>query len=148
MEKDKNVKSYSEYISEAERPVVFNTNFQGMVQGAVGSIHSQIMAIAKMMADEKMARNPHRYSQADTTGGVEEVDITRAINLIFHSDWKNHLKGHHVHQWAKTCIEKAGKHDDRSNKKNQRSMRTQSGEQKDNYKVDLGSIENSRNNKV
>jgi len=131
-------------INEAEQKVVYNTNFTGMVQGAVGSIHSQVMAIAKSMADEKEARNPHRYKVADKTSGVEEVDITRALNLIFHSDWKNMIKGHHVHQWAKSCIDRATKHDERSNKKNQRAIRTQSGQQLDNYKVDLGTQGHSR----
>ena len=145
MDKDKNVKSYSEFVNETEQCVVFNTNFQGMVQGAIGNIQAQVLAIAKMMADEKMARNPYRYSNADTTGGVEEVDISRAMNLIFHSEWKKHMKCRNVQEWTKTALEKAGKHDTRADKKNQRALRTQSGEQKDNYKVDLGSIENSRN---
>ena len=145
MKKDNNIKSYSEFVNETEQKVVFNTNFTGMVQGAVNSIHSQIMAIAKMMADEKMARNPYRYEDADKTGGVEEVDIARAMNLIFHSDWKNMLKNHQVQQWAKSCIERAGKHDERSEKKNQRALRTAGGKQNDNYSVDLGSIQNSRN---
>lgn len=140
MEENKNVKSYSDFVNETEHKIVFNTNFVGMVQGAVNSIHSQVMAIAKMMADEKEARNPYRYQDADNkTGGVEAVDITRALNLIFHSDWKNMLKQHQVNQWAKTCIERAGKHDERSNKKNQRALRTNSGSQDDNYKVELGS---------
>lgn len=38
-----------------------------------------------------------------------------------------------------TCIERARKHDERSNKKNQRALRTNSGSQDDNYKVELGS---------
>lgn len=139
MKEDKKVKSYSEFVNETEQKVVHNTNFAGMVQGAVNSIHSQVMAIAKAMADEKEERNPYRYKDANKTGGVEEVDITRALNLIFHSDWKNHLKDHNVHQWAKSCIERASKHDERSNKKNQRALRTNDGEQEDNYKVNLGS---------
>jgi hypothetical protein len=139
MKDDKNVKSYGEFVNETEQKVVYNTNFAGMVQGAVNSIHSQVMAIAKMMADEKEARNPYRYKDANNkTGGVEEVDITRALNLIFHSDWKNMLKQHQVHQWAKSCVERAGKHDERSDKKNQRALRTQGGQQEDNYTVDLG----------
>jgi hypothetical protein len=138
MKEDKNVKSYTDFVNETEQKIVYNTNFAGMVQGAVSNIHSQVMAIAKMMADEKEARNPYRYQDADKTSGVEEVDITRALNLIFHSDWKNHLKQHHVHQWAKSCIDRASKHDERSDKKNQRALRTQGGQQEDNYKVDLG----------
>ncbi len=139
MSKDKNVKSYSDFINETEQKVVHNTNFTGMVQGAVSSIHSQVLAIAKAMADEKEARNPYRYQDADKTGGVEEVDITRALNLIFHSDWKKHLKAHNIQEWARSCIERAGKHDERADKKNQRALRTNGGEQIDNYKVDLGS---------
>ena len=79
-----NVKSYSDFINEKEQKVVYPTNFSGMVQGAVSSIHSQVMAIAQELANEKLARNPYRYEDADKVGGVEEVDITRALNLIFH----------------------------------------------------------------
>lgn len=139
-----NVKTYDQFINESEEKVVYPTNFTGMVQGAVSNIHSQIMAIAKMMADEKEARNPHRYKNAEKIGGVEEVDITRAINLIFHSDWKNMLKQHNVQEWAKSCIERASKHDERSDKKNQRALRTMGG-QKDEYNVNLGPQGYSRN---
>lgn len=138
-----NIKSYKDFINESEEKVVYPTNFTGMVQGAVSNIHSQVMAIAKMMADEKEARNPHRYKDAEKIGGVEEVDITRALNLIFHSDWKNMLKGHNVQEWAKSCIERAGKHDERSSKKNQRALRSMGG-QEDNYNVNLGTQGHSR----
>lgn len=141
---DDNVKSYKSFVNEKEEKVVFPTNFSGMVQGAVANVHSQIMAIAQELANEKMARNPHRYKNADKIGGIEEVDITRAINLIFHSDWKTMLKNHQIQEWAKLCLERAGKHDERANKKNQRALRSmQTG--KDNYKVDLGSQGYSRN---
>jgi hypothetical protein len=139
MSKNNNIKSYSDFVNETEQKVVHNTNFAGMVQGAVASIHSQVLAIAKAMADEKEARNPYRYQDADKIGGVEEVDITRALNLIFHSDWKNHLKAHNIQEWAKSCIERAGKHDERADKKNQRALRSNGGKEDDSYKVDLGS---------
>lgn len=131
------VKTYSEFLNEKEQHVVYPTNFSGMVQGAVSSIHSQVMAIARQMAEEKAARNPYRYNDADKVAEVQEVDIARALNLIFHSDWKKMLKNHQVQEWAKSCIERASKHDDRANKKNQRAMRASKGS-KDSYKVDLG----------
>lgn len=137
---ERKVKKYSEFINEKEQKVVYNTNFAGMVQGAVSNIYSQILAIAQDMANEKRARNPYRYKDVE---GIEEVDITRAINLIFHSDWKKIIKSGDVREWARKCIERAIKHDDRSNKKNQRALRSMLTK-KDNYKVDLGSIGYSR----
>jgi hypothetical protein len=144
----RNVKKYTEFINEKEQHVVYPTNFSGMVQGAVSSIQSQILAIAREMASEKAARNPYRYSNSSTKiGEVDEVDITRAINLIFHSDWKKYLKNRDVRGWARKCIERASKHDDRANKKNQRAMRAIS-KQKDGWKTDLGSMGFSRNNRT
>jgi hypothetical protein len=134
----KNVKTYTEFLNEKEQPVVYPTNFSGMVQGAVNAIHSQVMAIARQMAEEKAARNPYRYDDADKIAEVQEVDVTRALNLIFHSDWKKMLKNHQVQEWAKSCIDRASKHDDRANKKNQRALRSMKGS-KDSYKTDLGS---------
>jgi hypothetical protein len=133
----KNVKTYGEFINETEQKVVYPTNFSGMVQGAVNSIHSQVMAIARQMAEEKAARNPYRYKDSEKVAEVQEVDITRALNLIFHSDWKNMLKQHRVQEWAKSCIDRASKHDERSNKKNQRALRSMNGK-KDTNKIDLG----------
>ena len=138
-----NAKKFSEFINETEQPVVHNTNFKGMVQGAVSSVHSQVLAIARALAEEKLARNPHRYNNAEKIAEVEEVDITRAINLIFHSDWKKLLKEHRIQEWAQTCLERAGKHDDRADKKNQRALRTMNTG-KDDYKVNLGSQGHSR----
>lgn len=135
--KKRNVKTYSEFVNETEQKVVYPTNFSGMVQGAVNSIHSQVMAIARQMAEEKAARNPYRYDDAEKVAEVQEVDITRALNLIFHSDWKKMLKNHQVQEWAKSCIERASKHDERADKKNQRALRSMQGG-KDNYKTDLG----------
>lgn len=118
-------KTYSQFINETEIKVVYPTNFSGMVRGAVGNIQGQILAIAKEMAAEKQARNPYRYNDNGTKiGGIDEVDIARAINLIFHSDWKNYLKKQDVRGWAKKCMERANKHDERANKKNQRAMRS------------------------
>lgn len=139
------VKKYLEFINEKEQKVVYPTNFKGKVQGAISSIHSQIMAIALELANEKAARNPYRYNSADKIGNIQEVDITRAINLIFHSDWKKLLKAHNVQEWTQKSLERAGKLDDRSNKKNQRAMRNNVN-RKDDYKVDLGKQGYSRDN--
>lgn len=142
----RNVKKYSEFINEKEQHVVYPTNFSGMVQGAVSGIQSQILAIARELAFEKAARNPYRYvNSATKIGEVDEVDISRAINLIFHSDWKKYLKNRDIRGWSKKCIERASKHDDRANKKNQRAMRALS-KQKDSWKTDLGNMGFSRNN--
>jgi hypothetical protein len=142
----RNVKKYSEFINETEQKVIYNTNFSGMVQGAVSNIYSQILAIAQELSNEKKLRNPYRYGDV---AQVEEVDITRAINMIFHSDWKKSVKAGEVQEWAKECIRRAGKHDDRSNKKNDRALRSMTTGN-DNYKdiIQLNSIENSRNNRT
>lgn len=134
----RNVKTYNQFLNESEQKVVYPTNFGGMVQGAISSIHSQIMAIARQMAEEKLARNPSRYTDTEKIGGVEEVDIARAINLIFHSDWKTMMKEHNIKEWARLSLERAGKHDDRSDKKNQSALRA-NGQQnvKDEFKVEL-----------
>jgi hypothetical protein len=144
MDKDREIKTYIEYLNESEEKVVYPTNFTGKVQGAISSIHSQVMAIALELANEKLARNPQRYKDADNkVGGIEEVDITRAMNLIFHSEWKKMLKTHNVQEWTRKSLERSGKLDERSDKKNQRAMRTKS-DGKDNYKVDLGTQGHSR----
>jgi hypothetical protein len=121
------VKKYSEFVNETEIKVVYPTNFTGMVRGAVSSIQSQILAIAREMAAEKSARNPYRYANSGTKiGNIDEVDITRAINLIFHSEWKKYLKQQDIRGWVRNCIERASKHDSRANKKNQRALRSMS----------------------
>lgn len=140
---DKNVKTYLEFINETEIPAIYNTNFQGMVQGAIANIHAQIMAIATQLAEEKKARNPYRYGDKDTI--VEEVDITRALNIVFHSNWKKLLKSGDVQNWAKASVERAQKLDDRSNKKNERARRKLGGDKQDNYNVQFQSQEMSRN---
>lgn len=135
----KEVKSYTEFINETEQKVVYPTNFAGMVQGAISTIHSQIMAIAHEMAMEKMSRNPYRYNDTDNkVAGVEEVDISRAINLIFHSDWKKLMKDHNIQEWSKLSLERASTHDDRANKKNERARRTMATGGEDSHVVDLG----------
>ena len=126
---NKSIKTYKEYINETEIKTVYPTNFSGMVQGAVSNIHSQILAIAQELANEKAARNPYRYSK---TPEIQEVDITRAINLIFHSDWKKLLKDNNIQGWVKRCMERSGKADARSDKKNQRALRSLSNK-KDSY---------------
>tara|TARA_Y100000389_G_scaffold195186_2_gene226239 strand:+ start:2976 stop:3443 length:468 start_codon:yes stop_codon:yes gene_type:complete len=144
MDKDREIKSYIDYIKESEQKVVYPTNFTGKVQGAIASIHSQVMAIALELANEKQARNPQRYKDADNkVGGIEEVDITRAMNLIFHSEWKKLLKTHNVQEWTRKSLERSVKLDERSSKKNQRAMRSKSTG-KDHYKVDLGTQGYSR----
>ena len=143
----RNVKTYYEFVNEKEIPVVYPTNFSGMVQGAVSNIHRQIMAIARELAAEKEARNPYRYKDANgKVGGVEDVDIARAINLIFHSDWKKYFKNRDVRGWVKMCIERAKTHDDRASKKNQRALRSAQGKSKDTWRSDLGNYGFSRNN--
>jgi len=141
------VKTYIEFINEKEQKVVYPTNFSGMVSGAISSIHSQILAIARELAAEKAARNPYRYKNSNSkVGEIDEVDISRAINLIFHRDWKKSLKSQDIRTWAKRCMDRAGVHDERANKKNQRALRSINKQKNDSWKTDLGSFGFSRNN--
>ncbi len=114
---ERKIKTYHQYINESTKEVVYPTNFKGMVQGALGGLYTSIMAIARELANEKAARNPSRYD-----GNVQEVDITRAMNMIFHSDWKKKMKSQALDQVMKSSMERAGKQDTVIAKKNQRAM--------------------------
>lgn len=131
----KPVKSYSEFINEATREVVYPTNFKGMVQSSLASIYTSVMAIAQELANEKAARNPSRYN-----GSIEDVDITRALNMIFHSDWKKKLKQKALGQMMVKSAERAGKQDAVIAKKNQRAMGRMLGDKKFNLDIDKSSV--------
>jgi predicted HNH restriction endonuclease len=75
------------------------------------------MAIAQELANEKAARNPQRYD-----GTVADVDITRAMNMIFHSDWKKQMKKKALGQMVNKSMERAGKQDKVINQKNIRAI--------------------------
>ena len=129
------VKSYNEFINEATKEVVYPTNFKGQVQSALACIYTSVMAIAQDLANEKAARNPGRY-----TGTIEEVDITRAMNLIFHSDWKKKLKQKALGQMMNTSVERAAKQDNVVAKKNQRAMGRMMGDKDFNLSIDKSSV--------
>jgi hypothetical protein len=129
------VKSYSEFVNEGTKEVVYPTNFKGMVQSTLASVYTSVMAIAQELANEKAARNPSRY-----TGTIEEVDITRALNMIFHSDWKKKLKQKALGQMMLKSAERAGKQDAVVAKKNQRAMGRMLGDKKFNLEVDKQSV--------
>ncbi len=130
-----NVKTYREFINEATKEVVYPTNFKGMVQSALAGLYTSIMAIAQELANEKAARNPNRYD-----GSVEEVDITRAMNMIFHSDWKKKMKTQALDQVMFKSVERATKQDEVIAKKNQRAMGRQNGDQDFNIAIDKSSV--------
>jgi hypothetical protein len=129
------VKSYSEFVNEGTKEVVYPTNFKGMVQSTLASVYTSVMAIAQELANEKAARNPSRY-----TGTIEEVDITRALNMIFHSDWKKKLKQKALGQMMLKSAERADKQDAVIAKKNQRAMGRMLGDKKFNLDVDKQSV--------
>lgn len=131
----KNVKSYSEFINESTKEVVYPTNFKGMAQSALAGVYTSVMAIAQELANEKAARNPHRYD-----GSIQDIDITRAMNLIFHSDWKKKLKQKLIGQMMLKSAERAGKQDAVVAKKNQRAMGRMMGDKKFNLDVDKSSV--------
>lgn len=131
----KNIKSYSSFINESTKDVVYPTNFTGMAQSALASVYTSVMAIAQELANEKAARNPGRYD-----GTVEEVDLTRAMNLIFHSDWKKKLKNKALGQMMNASAERAGKQDKVVAKKNQRAMGRMLGDKDFNMDIEKSSI--------
>lgn len=132
---ERKIKSYKQFINEATKEVVYPTNFKGMVQGALAGLYSQIMAIARQLANEKAARNPNRYN-----GDIQEVDITRAMNMIFHSDWKKKIKAQALDQVMKNSTERAAKQDDVIAKKNLRAIGRSMGDKKFNLDIDKSSV--------
>jgi hypothetical protein len=128
------VKSYTQFINEATKNVVYPTDFKSMVQSALAGLYSSVMAIAQELANEKAARNPQRYD-----GSVEEVDITRAMNMIFHSDWKKQMKKKALGQMVNKSMERAGKQDKVVNQKNIRAMGRMLGDKEFNVNIDKSS---------
>jgi hypothetical protein len=113
----RNIKTYDDFINESTKEVVYPTNFKGMVQSALSGLYTQIIAIAQELANEKAARNPNRYS-----GSIQEVDITRAMNMIFHSDWKKKMKERAIGDVLQSSMTRAGKQDEVIGKKNLRAL--------------------------
>jgi len=128
------IKSYQDFINEATKEVVYPTNFKGMVQSALSGLYSSVMAIAQELANEKAARNPQRYN-----GTIEEVDITRAMNMIFHSDWKKQMKKKALGQMVNKSMERAGKQDNVVSQKNLRAMGRMLGDKEFNVDIDKSS---------
>jgi hypothetical protein len=126
--------SYQDFINEATKNVVYPTNFQGMVQSALAGLYSSVMAIAQELANEKAARNPQRYD-----GTVADVDITRAMNMIFHSDWKKQMKKKALGQMVNKSMERAGKQDKVINQKNIRAIGRMMGDKDFQMDIDKSS---------
>lgn len=131
---ERSVKTYLEFINEATKEAVYPTNFKGQVQSALAGVYTSVMAIAQELANEKAARNPGRYN-----GTIEEVDITRAMNLIFHSDWKKKLKQKALGQMMHNSMKRADKQDQVVAKKNQRAMGRMMGDKDFNINIDKSS---------
>lgn len=113
----KHIKKIESFLNEEKNNVVYNTNYTGMVNGAISNLYTNVMAIAQELANEKAARDPY-----NNTGDIEEVDISRALNLIFHSDWKKNMKQRCLQAIHQNSAARAGKRDELSNKKNQRAL--------------------------
>jgi hypothetical protein len=130
-----NVKSYGEFINEELKDVVYPTNFKGQVQSALAGVYTSVMAIAQEYANEKAARNPNRYD-----GTIEEIDVTRALNLIFHSDWKKKLKEQALGQAMHNSMERASKQDDVVQARNQRAIGRSMGDKEFNVDIDKSAV--------
>jgi hypothetical protein len=132
---EKRIKTYSEFINEATKEVVYPTNFKGMVQSALSGLYTSVIAIARELANEKAARNPGRYN-----GEIQEVDITRAMNMIFHSDWKKKMKEQSIGQVMLSSMDRAGKQDNVIAKKNQRAIGRSMGDRDFDLNIDKSSV--------
>jgi len=113
----KHIKKIESFLNEEKNNVVYNTNYTGTVNGAISNLYTNVMAIAQELANEKAARDPY-----NNKGDIEEVDISRALNLIFHSDWKKNMKQRCLQAIHQNSAARAGKRDELSNKKNQRAL--------------------------
>jgi len=113
----KHIKQIESFLNEEKDNVVYNTNYSGMVNSTIANLYTGIMAIAQELANEKLARDPY-----NNTGDIEEVDISRALNLIFHSDWKKNMKEKCLQGIQLNAANRAGRKDEISNKKNQRAL--------------------------
>jgi len=127
---NRKIKTYNDFTNESTREVVYPSNFKGMVQSTLSGLYTQIIAIAQELANEKAARNPGRYS-----GTLEEVDITRAMNMIFHSDWKKKIKERAIGEVLQKSMARAGKQDEVIGKKNLRALGRSNGDT--DFKVDI-----------
>lgn len=132
---DRTVKTYDEFVNESTKEVVYPTNFKGMVQSALSGLYTQIIAIAQELANEKAARNPSRYS-----GAIQEVDITRAMNMIFHSDWKKKIKERAIGDVLQNSMGRAGKQDEVIGKKNLRALGRSQGDKDFNVDIDKSTV--------
>lgn len=127
-------KTFNRFINEKTEQV-YPTNFKIMVHSALSSIYTSIMAIAQEIANEKAVRNPKRYD-----GTIQEIDITRAMNLIFHSDWKKKIKNKCLDQVLKSSIDRAEKMDNVVLQKNQRAIARSMGDKDFNINIDKSQI--------
>jgi hypothetical protein len=116
MRRSKYINSFNEHINE-ERSVPVETNYTGMVSTALNNIYTQVLAIAQQLANEKYADGT-----PGATGEIQEVDISRAMNLIFHSDWKNNFKAQCIAKAQMNAAERSRKQDELSNKKNEKAL--------------------------
>jgi hypothetical protein len=129
----KHINSFESFINE-ERDAIYNTNYTGMVNGAVASLYNSIMAIAQELANEKAMRDPYNSS-----GEIEEVDVSRALNLIFHSNWKKNLKSRCVQNLQMNAADRAKKRDDLAYNKNKKALtKFRNGE--DSMKIDRSTV--------
>jgi hypothetical protein len=129
------IQTYDDFINESTREVVYPTNFKGMVQSALSGLYTQVIAIAQELANEKAARNPSRYS-----GAIQEVDITRAMNMIFHSDWKKKMKERAIGEVLQNSMARAGKQDEVIGKKNLRALGRSKGDKDFQVDIDKSSV--------
>ena len=125
---ERKIKTYSQFINESTKEVVYPTNFKGMVQGALSGLYTSVIAIARELANVKAARNPSRYS-----GELQEVDITRAMNMIFHSEWKKNMKKQAIGEVMRLSGDRANSQDEVVAKKNDKALRNS----KDEFNIDI-----------
>ena len=111
----KHVKGFDEYITEGKldkKP--FEPKFAYKAATLAAYIRDQIESIAADLALEKHLRDPKNYQEPEVT----EVDRSRALQLIFHKEWKKKLAEGRGDEFVLNARNKAEKKDTQARKKN------------------------------
>ena len=109
------VKSYYEFITEGKlEKKLFVPKFAYKAATTAAYIKDQIESMAMELAVEKHLRDPKNYPEPIVT----EVDRSRAMKFIFHSDWKRHIIEGRGNEFVMNVRSKAEKKDDQIRKEN------------------------------
>jgi hypothetical protein len=92
----------------------FDPKFATKVSTLAAYLKDQIENIAQDLAMEKHLRDPKNYPNSEVT----DIDRSRALQLIFHSDWKRNIIDGEGGVFVNNARKKAEKKDLAAHKKN------------------------------